>query len=122
METVTKEVGPTCQHISGKDIVVADTLSQLDVTFTDVSELSPNKQGQICGATLVHLAINELYVIPEPTIEGIAEVFQSQDDVDREEAFPLRYGKKTIEDAALITQDKRYFTYSPQTDNCCMVP
>ena len=125
-----EEFGPTYQHMAGKDNIVADALSRLDATFQDMDELSPEEQGQICAATLVQTTINELYEMPEPTRESMAQAFQTQNDVDNER-FPLSpkllfkeqqkdkkllklvdknkndYGTRTVEDVKLITHNKK---------------
>lgn len=123
-----EEFGPEYKHIAGKDNVVADALSRLDMTGDDTDGNVKEDDQQLCAATLCKLIIDESAHVPESTnCTDMAYVLGDEDNDS--EIFPLcptllskeqkkdkeiqksfkqsrdKYALRIIEDAELITLD-----------------
>lgn len=125
-----EEFGPEYQHIKGKDNVVADALSRLDADFETVEvEHGSDLHGKELAMAISNVVRDESEEMPEQ-LESLAKKMISPREIE-EEKFPLfppliqkeqrkdkklqkelkkkpeKYGTVVLEEAKLVTYDKR---------------
>ena len=82
-----EEYGPTFKHVKGKDNVVADALSRLDMSEKMDSKPSADKRALHCAMAMSHVIRNEGVEVPDAgEAQEMAEAFAG---TPTEEVFPL---------------------------------
>ena len=82
-----EEYGPKFEHVKGKDNIVADALSRLDMSETVTSQPSMDKGALHCAMAMSHVTRNEEAEVPHASrIAGMAETFAR---IPADQVFPL---------------------------------
>jgi hypothetical protein len=82
-----EEFGPEYEHIAGKDNIVADALSRLEL---DDGSKDPKVEGQVMAHLMCTLIRDESIFVPEASdVLGMAECFAYGTSATHEERFPM---------------------------------